>query len=704
MSSASSSVASDADVAQMHDVWAQQSDITGFGGWDLDPMVVATPAKPAASDVAWPDFDDTPAVAVGHKKKNRDAKKTKKTAMKTEKTAGKFKNIGPNLYESVPPEVPPPASSDSDSSSDGEEEALPSPTTPQFGVAPAPPENTDTDSNSEGESSEETLQQALDEANKGGEEESQCSSEGEEQENEDEDEEEGNEEVSMETFTTIVMLPPKPLENPPTSGTTATNTTTVSTTTTTTAPTTTVSKPQSTETTVSTSTSTATTTTSSSTATTTTTTAKPSSTATTQTQPESLQREPDAVPVTLKPLESEQSFVPQSAQDVEKILASHLNTPGQVVAAQKNQESMDKLKKALKEFHSYAMTPATSRAPKFANAFFSAKSKSITLPFALRIGVALSALDNMKIGEVTEEDAANLVDDSISLETLTSDISHALWHFIESQESHPKERKALSMALIARVVKNCNQKDTTYPLEILINVVTTWLMTFGNSLLVARYVGPENDNDDAIYADLIDKIVQTIFGLELTVNLKSASAINESINKVSAQFETAAMRFSPINNPDGSKKSSYANELAILLCRLINRNTGSSNSSVQFQSVVLMPKTIMYPVATYDVISGFMDGVLTVFSAEKKADTKIGRTVQIWAKNFHAETLQARRELAEKNKKKPKKSSTAATSSAPNEKVQLTEFPQTQAVKSQVATEQKTTKFLRRFEVELEDE
>ena len=410
-------------------------------------------------------------------------------------------------------------------------------------------------------------------------------------------------------------------------------------------------------------------------------------------------------------------------EEIESMLAPHSINPGQIAEAQKSTEAMEKLRRALSEFHGYMWTPEKARAAVFANAYFTAKSKNVTLSMAAQVHVAQRAVQKLKVLS-TKQDIL-LKDDSgpaAEAESTTSNldrrISDALWHFIESQnEVDETSRKAISLALVADVVHACSDLEIGGVIKVLASTFIFCLLSEAFALRVAAGVsGEKGAKYDALFQKIlrdIDAFIGSVTSLSLTP--KAAEKTRAKISSVSKTFQASALRFAPIAGPEGKPPSrSYATELSLLFAKFVRHHPISrtiakgSVTTADFghlfsQTFLLMPKTITLPMATHDVLSGFLTGIANTITATNNAGVQ--KQISDWAKQLKEIVASFETEFGLQMHTEAKLESTTTTPiSTPFKSAAAAAVSSSEKKPPQSATEVKTVKFLRRFEAELVDD
>jgi len=332
----------------------------------------------------------------------------------------------------------------------------------------------------------------------------------------------------------------------------------------------------------------------------------------------------------------------ETAKDVQEILEKNLNEKNKVVDSAKDAEELKKLRDALAEFHKYAATPNDKRAVSFKNNIFNAKSKDITVSHEKRLFLALKCLEKMtalpSIG-VKDADKTRFVrtTPNLSVDSLMSQLSHALAAFISSQENVPSAtRRALAQALIADVTKSSSANSSVARTTlILAGTIGNMLLSEAASLKTASLVTSSQEKRTMfdglrrkIIAD-VDKFVEAI-----SVAVPSAAAtkkILQQISAVSENFRTAALKFSSISGHESGKSGdSYATSLSMLLRQFTQYGPSVTEYNANqdfvtmliFQANMLMPDLIMYPEATYDVLAGMLDGLKGTFNVVDSAQDR----------------------------------------------------------------------------------
>ena len=332
----------------------------------------------------------------------------------------------------------------------------------------------------------------------------------------------------------------------------------------------------------------------------------------------------------------------ETAKDVQEILEKNLNEKNKVVDSAKDAEELKKLREALTEFHKYAATPNEKRAASFKNNIFNAKSKDITVSHEKRLFLALKCLEKMtalsSIG-VKDEDKTRFerTRPNLSVENLMSQLSHAFAAFISSQENVPSlTRRALSLALIADVVKSSSANNSVARTTlILAGTIGNMLLSEAASLKTASLV-TSSPEKRAVYDGLRRKIIADVdkFVDAISAAIPSAAAtkkILQQVSAVSVNFSTAALKFSPVSGHEAGKSGeSYATLLSMLLRQFTQYGPSATEFNANqdfvtmlvFQANMLMPDLIMYPEATYDVLSGMLDGLKGTFNVIDSAQDR----------------------------------------------------------------------------------
>jgi len=414
---------------------------------------------------------------------------------------------------------------------------------------------------------------------------------------------------------------------------------------------------------------------------------------------------------------------PRTASEADKLLEQNSAKPGQITAAQQSAAALEHLRRSLQQFHAYVQTPAATRAPTFSNDHFRALSKLLTKSTARRVGSALAFVERMQVTGKNVVYTNDLDVAQPSLSALYDETSHAMWHVIDSLHAQSSEkRKSLAMALIANVIQGCSQSNKNgieATIVSLTRIVMSCLISEGIALSAAAVVAQADDNE--IYKQIIGMIERDLGAfLDEVASIKYTSSIIEKtltrISDVSKKFEAAAVRYAPIGNDGGGEKRSFAMVLAVNLCRIVEQDptyTKGTNQDFYLKAwnanlryaTLLLPKTIVYPLATYDVLSGFLEGIRAAILAAPNATQETVAYVRRERDNYK----NLMRDVVEKVTPHQTVKSMPSTQQAPvaiasNKRAQSGATAAATTITTAQKTDEKTAEFKRRFEAKIFDD
>lgn len=385
----------------------------------------------------------------------------------------------------------------------------------------------------------------------------------------------------------------------------------------------------------------------------------------------------------------------ETAKDVQEILEKNLNEKNKVVDSAKDVEELKKLREALKEFHQYAATPNEKRAVSFKNNIFNAKSKDITVSHEKRLFLALKCLEKMtalsSIGaKEVEKVRVERTTQSVPIDGLMSQLSHAFCSFISSQENVPSAtRKALTLTLMADVTNSSLETNSVAKTTlVLASTIGNMLLSEASSLKTASLVTSSQEKRE-MFEELRSKIVVDVekFVKAISAAVPSEAAtkkILQKISVVSQKFSIAAMTFS--SNKSGKSGDSYATSLSKLLSQFAQYTPSAAeynanqdfSSLLIFQANMLMPDLIMYHEATYDVLASMLDGLEATFNViDSQQDRK--KIITAWK--------QIKTELSDQNSYLTE-SSRAKKTQTPPESTTKQQSPQPTTTTKPVAKQQ----------------
>lgn len=414
----------------------------------------------------------------------------------------------------------------------------------------------------------------------------------------------------------------------------------------------------------------------------------------------------------------------KTAKDIDELLKNNAKQTGQAAEAQKSAASLMKLQKALQELHAYMHEPVHSRAPVFENGFFSAQSKDVTEKSAQSVNAALGALNSLASTGKSTATSSDENEDITTMSDLTEKISRVLFQFISSVVAVPSEkRRAVAQALIARVVEASERMRYARTAQMIAFTLAQMLVSEAASLKTASLVA-SSDEQKLLYLTLRAKILTDIENFvekaqAVVPTDASMKNIFDKIVQISSKFASVATHYTPISgNNDGAEKTSHAVELSALLRLYVRNNSATSLfegdetdylTTLMLNSLFLLPDTLAFPEATYDVLSGMLSGVSSVIGIiENTADR--ARVIAYWKeiKIILSAQINDQKEMAAASKlqtligekKKP------ALVPKPTTQSQQPAAPKSQnPAKATVdPTAEKTAIFKRRFEADSDDE
>lgn len=362
--------------------------------------------------------------------------------------------------------------------------------------------------------------------------------------------------------------------------------------------------------------------------------------------PAFVERTDDAanMPAKSRFMQSSAAISPKSTNDYDSLLVEHAVKPLQLTNSRKDEESLNLIGDALKGLFEYVATPSSKRAPTFKNNFYVAKSKDVTSDTLTRVQSAMNFISKLKpvATDVNNRELYKKTTLETSIEPLLRNIAHTLCAYVTSQQNVPTStRRALSQALIADVIQKSEKGQIAHAALLLAFVVGNLLLSEAAALKTAELVAetPHKKNEfHALRVRIVNEVAAFVASADYA--MPTASVVKqtmESIASVSKTFDSAALKYSPTEtNLNGHK--SYGTALAVMLREYVRYNPvnrslaeGGSAPLVQllFQVNLLMPDTIMYPRATFDVLAGMLDGVKGALSA---VDVESDRTqiIELW--------------------------------------------------------------------------
>lgn len=322
----------------------------------------------------------------------------------------------------------------------------------------------------------------------------------------------------------------------------------------------------------------------------------------------------------------------ETAKDVQNIVEKNLNEKNAVIDSVKDLAALTRLRDALQEFHKYATTPSSSRAPTFRNQVFNARSKEITDSRTIQLRLALKCVEKMisAVG-VKEADKTRFTVAPVdtSVDKLISQLSHAFCAYVSSQQALPSDqRRALAQMLIVNVVKGAMANNSVSRTTLILAATVANLLTAEAAALKTAALVSPSPQSQARYNELRAKILKDVDDFLKSISSAipseaSTKKILTSISTISEKFSAAALQFAPIACKDGEKgDASYATALAVLLHQFVQYGPAVTEYIenrdflvlLAIQSNMLMPDLIMYPEAMYDVLSGMLTGVKGTFN------------------------------------------------------------------------------------------